>query len=164
MYHIGIIEGDGTGPEVIQEALKVLRAAEKKENINLKFYHLPYNAKRYINEGMTLTNKELKDLEKYDALLLGAIGDPKVKPGILEREILLKIRFGLDQYINLRPVKKYKGTKTPLASTQEIDYVVIRENTGGMYTGMGSVQNKGTNKLKSLKKEDYIIHIFVIPQ
>lgn len=144
MYHIAVIKGDGTGPEVINEAIKVLKACEKNHNISFRFYDLPYNAKRYIQEGITLTNTELKNLEKFDAILLGAIGCPSVTPGILEREILLKIRFGLDQYINLRPVKKYKNVQTPLKDNKLIDYVVIRENTGGMYTDMGSSLKKGT--------------------
>ncbi|RAP31293.1 3-isopropylmalate dehydrogenase [Candidatus Marinamargulisbacteria bacterium SCGC AG-414-C22] len=144
MYKIGVIKGDGTGPEVIDEALKVLNATPFKADYNI----LPFNGTRYLNEEKTLSDDELNDLNQYDALLLGAIGHPDVKPGILERDILLKLRFGLDQYINLRPVKLYPNVYTPIKNkiADDIDYVVVRENTGGLYTGAGNFKDKNTTK------------------
>ncbi|MEK9656911.1 MAG: 3-isopropylmalate dehydrogenase [bacterium] len=147
MYHIAVIKGDGTGPEVVNEALKVLNTVESKHKIAFQFYELDYNAQRYLSEGKTLGDDELEKLKNYDAVLFGAIGDPRVTSGILERDILLKIRFGLDQYINLRPVRLYPGVASPVLykeGFQDLDYVVIRENTGGVYTGKGSVLDKGS--------------------
>lgn len=145
-HNIAIIGGDGTGPEVIREAVKVLKAVE---NNDLKFNltELPYNGTRYLQTGITLTDEECQGLKAYDAILLGAIGHVDVKPGILEREILLKTRFDLDQYINLRPVKLYPNVYTPIKNKthEEIDYVVVRENTGGLYTGHGRFEHKGSD-------------------
>tara|TARA_A100001015_G_scaffold24169_1_gene27304 strand:- start:6619 stop:7719 length:1101 start_codon:yes stop_codon:yes gene_type:complete len=143
MYKIAVIKGDGTGPEVIDEALKVLKATPFKAEYTI----LPFNGERYLTEKKTLSDDELKSLNNYDAILLGAIGHPDVKPGILERDILLKLRFGLDQYINLRPVKLYPNVYTPIKNktSNDIDYVVVRENTGGLYTGQGEFKNKNTN-------------------
>ena len=143
MHKIAIIKGDGTGPEVIDEALKVLKSTEFKASYTI----LPYNGERYLKEGKTLTDTELNDLNNYDAILLGAIGHPDVTPGILERDILLKLRFNLDQYINLRPVKLYPNVYTPIKNktADDIDYVVVRENTGGLYTGEGEFKNKDTD-------------------
>eukprot|EP01047_Picozoa_sp_COSAG01_P013861 COSAG01_NODE_662_length_14431_cov_31.385775_8_plen_367_part_00 len=157
MHHIAVIKGDGTGPEVINEALKTLKAIEKRHCISMTFYDLPYNAERYLKEGKTLSDTELEKLKSYDAILLGAIGDPAVKPGILEREILLKIRFGLDQYINLRPVTLYPNVNTPLHFKQsgKPDYLVIRENTGGLYTGKGSVTHKNTIEEHTVQEMHY---------
>ncbi len=140
MYKIAVIKGDGTGPEVINEALKVLQST----TFNAEFTTLPYDGTRYLNENKTLSDQELEDLKQYDAILLGAIGHPDVKPGILERDVLLKLRFGLDQYINLRPVKLYPNVYTPIKNKEpkDIDYVVVRENTGGLYTGIGEFKNK----------------------
>ncbi len=145
MYQIAVIGGDGTGPEVIREALKVLRAVESS-TLQFQFTELPYNGTRYLETGITMTDAELEGLRQFDAILLGAIGHPDIKPGILERDILLKLRFGLDLYINLRPVRLYPNVATPLkdAKPEDIDYVVVRENTGGLYTGVGSFQDKGT--------------------
>jgi len=140
MKKIAVIGGDGTGPEVIAEALKVLKAL----SLDLEFHELDYNGTRYLNTGVTLTDDELEGLKNYDAILLGAIGHPDVTPGILERDILLKLRFGLDQYINYRPVRLYDNVYTPIKNKthEHIDYVVVRENTGGLYTGQGSFENK----------------------
>lgn len=146
MYNIAVIGGDGTGPEVVRETLKVLRGVEKKYNLAFKFTELPYNGERYLQTGITLEDAELEGLKAYDAILLGAIGHTDIKPGIIEKGILLKIRFGLDQYINLRPVKLYPNVATPIKNKgpQEIDYVVVRENSGGLYTGSGGSSMKGT--------------------
>lgn len=146
MHKIAIIKGDGTGPEVINEALKVTQAAAKHTGCDLSFTEFDYDGTRYLKTGETLSNDELNDLKQYDAILLGAIGHPDITPGILERDILLKLRFGLDQYINLRPVKLYDNVQTPLASVtpNQIDYIVVRENTGGLYTGIGGSSMTGT--------------------
>jgi 3-isopropylmalate dehydrogenase len=143
MYKIAVIGGDGTGPEVTAESLKVLRALQAKLGLSFELTPLDYNGTRYIQTGQILSDEELEGLKKFDAILLGAIGHPDIKPGILERGILLKIRFGLDQYINLRPVKLYENVETPLKNKEpkDIDYVVVRENSGGLYIGRGRNEN-----------------------
>ena len=145
-FKIAVIGGDGTGPEVVAESLKVLQAVSKKFPIHFEFNPLNYGGTRYIQDGVILTDQEVDKLRDYDAILLGAIGHPAVKPGILERGILLKLRFYLDLYINLRPIKLYDNVESPIRNMgpKEIDYVVVRENTGGLYTGVGSVQCPNT--------------------
>ncbi len=145
-YQIAVIGGDGTGPEVIREATKVLVQSASQFNFHIDLCPLNYDGQRYIDTGITLEASELDALKSYDAILLGAIGHPDIKPGILERGILLKLRFGLDQYINLRPVKLYENVYTPIKnkSHHDIDYVVVRENTGGLYTGVGGSSLTGT--------------------
>ena len=157
---LAIIGGDGTGPEVIAEALKALDAIQKRYSLTLDYTHLPYNGTRYIEEGKLLSDTELEELKTYDAILLGAIGHVDVKPGILEKEILLKMRFGLDQYINLRPIKLYNNVASPLkhATPNDIDYVVVRENTGGLYTGQGSFSAKDTKNEVAVQKMIYTRH------
>ncbi len=144
-YKIAVIPGDGTGPEVVAEGLKVLRQASKKFKFSYKEEIFDYGGERYLKTGKTITDKELAELKKYDAIFLGAIGHPDVKPGILEQGILLKTRFGLDQYINLRPVKLYNAAYCPLKdkAPADIDFVVVRENSEGLYKGMGEFRNKG---------------------
>jgi 3-isopropylmalate dehydrogenase len=145
-YNIGKLPGDGTGPEVVAEGVKVLDAASKKYGFSLKYTAYDLGGERYLRTGETLPDAVLSELKGHDALFLGAIGHPDVAPGILEKEILLRIRFELDQYINLRPVKLYEGVETPLKNKgpNEIDFVVIRENTEGLYTGSGGFLKKGT--------------------
>src|SRR3989338_10581402 len=145
-YKIAVIPGDGTGPEVIREGLKVLKAVSKKFGFDYKEEMLDYGGERYLKTGKTITDKELTGLKKFDCIYLGAIGHPDVKPGILEQGILLKTRFGLDQYINLRPVKLYNAEFCPLKNKrpQDIDFVVVRENSEGLYKGMGEFKKKGT--------------------
>lgn len=145
IYKIAVIPGDGTGPEVVREGIKVLRAAEKY-GVKFDFHEYDFGGERYLRTGETLPDSALEEFKKFDAIYLGAIGHPDVKPGILEVGILLKIRFALDQYINLRPVKLYPNVETPLKDKgpKDIDFVVIRENTGGIYTGVGGVVQKGT--------------------
>ena len=145
-YKIAIIPGDGTGPEVVREGVKVLDAASDKFGFKLDKHEFDFGGERYKKTGETLPDSALEELRKFDAIYLGAIGHPDVKPGILEKGILLKLRFGLDQYINLRPVKLYPGVETPLKNKgpEDIDYVVVRENTGGLYTGTGGISMKGT--------------------
>jgi 3-isopropylmalate dehydrogenase len=146
MYKIALIPGDGTGPEVIREGLKVLEAVAEKFNFKYDLINYDLGGQRYLKTGETLPDSVLEELKKCSAIYLGAIGHPEVKPGILERGILLKLRFGLDQYINLRPVRLYNEKFCPLKDKkpEDIDFVVVRENTEGLYKGMGEFQNKGT--------------------
>jgi len=145
-YKIATIPGDGTGPEVLAEGIKVIDAVSKKFGFNINYTTYDLGGERYLKTGEVLPDSTLKELKTYDAIYLGAIGHPDVKPGILEKGILLRIRFELDQYINLRPVKLYEGVETPLKNKgpEEIDFVVIRENTEGLYTGAGGFLKKGT--------------------
>ncbi len=145
-YKIAVIPGDGTGPEVVAEGVKVLKAASSKFNFKLDFQFFYYGGERYLKTGKIISNEEINELKNFDAIYLGAIGHPDVKPGILEKGLLLKIRFDLDQYINLRPVKLYPNVDTPLKEKkpEDIDFVVVRENTGGIYTGHGGVTREGT--------------------
>ncbi len=146
-YKIALIPGDGTGPEVVQEGVKVLNAISKKFNIDFQFNDLGLGGDRYLKDGTLIPDGLIEDLrENYDAIYLGAIGHPEVKPGILERGILLRLRFDLDLYINLRPVTLLPGVYTPIKDKgpEDIDFVVVRENTEGMYVGAGGFLNKGT--------------------
>jgi 3-isopropylmalate dehydrogenase len=147
-YTIATIPGDGTGPEVLREGVKVLTAAAAKFGFELALTSYDFGAARYLKTGETLPDSALSEFKKFDAMFLGAIGHPDVKPGILETGILLKIRFALDQYINLRPVKLYPNVETPLKDKgpEHIDFVVIRENTGGIYTGHGGATRVGTTE------------------
>ena len=142
-FRIALIPGDGIGSEVVNEACKVLDATGVK--LEKQTYDL--GAARYLKTGETLPDSVIDELRKFDAILLGAVGDPKVAPGILERGLLLKLRFVLDQYVNLRPVKLFPGVTTPLAgkTTKDIDMVVVREGTEGAYVGSGGVLRKNTN-------------------
>ena len=146
MYKIAVIPGDGTGPEVTAEALKVLNAAANRFGFKYEPTEFDFGGERYMNTGETLPNSAIEELKNFDAILLGAIGHPDVPPGILEKGILLKARFELDQYINLRPVRLYPGVDTPLKDkgSDDIDYCVVRENTGDQYSGAGGFTMKGT--------------------
>jgi 3-isopropylmalate dehydrogenase len=145
-YKIAVIPGDGTGPEVINEGVKVLKAASDRFGFDLDFTWYDYGGKRYLRTGEVLPEGAVEDLKQHKAIYLGAIGRPDVKPGILEKGILLALRFALDQYINLRPVILYPGVDTPLKhkGPEDIDFVVVRENTEGLYAGAGGVLKKGT--------------------
>lgn len=147
-YKIAVIGGDGTGPEVVREGLKVLAVCGKKYNFTLSLKEFDFGGERYLKTGKTIDKKDIVELKKYDAIYLGAIGHPQVKPGILETGILLKLRFSLDQYINLRPVKLYNSAFCPLKDKkpEDIDFVVVRENSEGLYKGLGEFKNKGTKK------------------
>ncbi len=146
IYKVAVIPGDGIGPEVIREGIKVLEAAASRSGFSFEWIHYDLGGERYLRTGETLPSSVLEELKKVDAIYLGAIGHPDVKPGILEREILLRLRFELDQYINLRPVKLYPGVETPLKDKgpEDIDFVVVRENTEGLYAGVGGFLRKGT--------------------
>ena len=146
MHKIAVIPGDGTGPEVVAEALKVLNAASVKFGFKYETTTFDFGGERYKRTGEILPDSAVEELRKFNSILLGAIGHPDVAPGILEKGILLKARFELDQYINLRPIRLYPGVDTPLKDKgpQDIDYCVVRENTGDQYTGAGGVTMKGT--------------------
>ncbi len=145
-YKIAVIPGDGTGPEVVNEGLKVLDAVAKKANFKYETKIFNYGGQHYRKTGKVLSDSALEEFKEFDAIYLGAVGDPKVKPGILEKGLLLKIRFGLQQYINLRPVKLYPGVWTPVKDKgpEDIDFVVVRENNEGLYCGKGEFSKKGT--------------------
>ncbi|MCX5807816.1 MAG: 3-isopropylmalate dehydrogenase, partial [Proteobacteria bacterium] len=145
-YNIAVIPGDGTGPEVVAEGIKVIDTISKKLGFMLKYTYYNLGGERYLKTGEILPDSVLGELRQFDAIYLGAIGHPDVKPGILEKGILLRTRFELDQYINLRPVKLYEGVDTPLKNKgpDDIDFVVIRENTEGLYVGAGGILKKGT--------------------
>jgi 3-isopropylmalate dehydrogenase len=145
-YDIAVIPGDGTGPEVIAEGLKALDAASKRFGFKLNFSHYDFGGERYLRTGETLPDSAIGELKKFDAIYLGAIGHPDVRPGILEKGILLNLRFALDLYVNLRPVKLYPGVECPLKGKgpEDIDFIVVRENTEGLYAGAGGFLKKGT--------------------
>ena len=146
MYNIAVLPGDGTGPEVIAEALKVLTAASTLKGFDFKTTRYDFGGDRYLSTGKIIDDSDVAELRGYDAILLGAVGHPDVAPGILEKGLLLKLRFDLDQYINLRPVTLYPGVECPLAGKKpdDIDFVVVRENTEGLYAGAGGFTHKGT--------------------
>jgi 3-isopropylmalate dehydrogenase len=145
-YNIAVIGGDGTGPEVVREAVKVLEVAAKKFKLKLNYTDYDLGGARYLRTGEALPDSVLAELRKFPAILLGAIGHPDVKPGILEKGILLRTRFELEQYINLRPVRLYDERFCPLKdkTPKDIDFVVVRENNEGLYTGVGGFVFKGT--------------------
>jgi 3-isopropylmalate dehydrogenase len=146
LKRIAIIGGDGTGPEVVAEALKCLKAVADKVGFAYETENFDWGGDRYLKTGEVLPEDAAETLRKFDSILLGAIGHPDVKPGILEKGILLNLRFALDQYINLRPVILYEGVETPLAGKgpKDIDFVVVRENTEGLYVGTGGFMKKDT--------------------
>ena len=143
-YRIGVIPGDGTGPEVVHEGRKVLDAV--RDGFATELVEFDLGADRYLRTGDTLPDEELERLRGLDAIFLGAVGDPRVKPGILERDLLLKARFGLDQWVNLRPVVRYPGVETlvPSHTEDDVNFVVVRENSEGLYSGAGGFHRKGT--------------------
>ena len=146
LLKVAVIGGDGTGPEVTAEGVKVLKEVAKLENINLELTPFDLGGERYLKTGVIITDDEIEQLGKFSSILLGAVGHPDVKPGILEQGLLLRLRFAFDQYINLRPVKLFPGVETPLANKkpEDLDFVVVRENTEDMYVGTGGWMKKGT--------------------
>ncbi|HMA66336.1 MAG TPA: 3-isopropylmalate dehydrogenase [Desulfosalsimonadaceae bacterium] len=145
-YNVAVIPGDGTGPEVVAEGVKALDAAAAAYGFSLNYHYYDIGGERYMKTGETLSDSVVDELSRTDGIFLGAIGHPDVKPGILEKGILLKLRFALDQYINLRPVKLYEGVYTPIKdkTSKDIDFVVIRENSEGLYAGAGGILKQGT--------------------
>jgi 3-isopropylmalate dehydrogenase len=144
-YKVPVIPGDGIGPEIIAEGKKVLEAAADKHSFSLDWIEYPLGADHYLKTGELVSEETLKSLGKYKAIYLGAIGDPRVKPGVLEKGVLLSMRFYFDQYVNLRPVKLLEGIWTPLKDKgpKDIDFVVVRENTEDMYIGLGGRAKSG---------------------
>ncbi|MCM8529583.1 MAG: 3-isopropylmalate dehydrogenase [Lentisphaeraceae bacterium] len=145
-HNIAVIGGDGIGPEVTKVALDAAQAQADKYGFTLDLTEFPQSGAHYLKTGEVLNDDTLESLKKYDAIYLGAVGHPDVKPGIIEKGLLLKLRFELDQYINLRPVKLYSGVDSPLkdVTPADIDYVCVRENTGGLYSGVGGFNMKGS--------------------
>ena len=146
MYKLAVVPGDGTGPEVIDEGLKALEAVAGKVGFTYETTSFDFGGDRYLRTGEVLPDSAVDEFRSFDAIYLGAIGHPEVKPGILEKGILLRLRFELDQYINLRPVKLYPNVPTPIKDKgpEDIDFVVVRENTEGLYAGAGGFLKKGT--------------------
>ena len=145
-YNISVLGGDGTGPEVVAQAMKVLSSTQGKFDVELSFEESDVGGERYLSTRDLVTEEDIEQFKKSDAILLGAIGHPDVKPGILEQGILLYMRKRFDQYINLRPVVLYPGVETPIAnkSAEDIDFIVVRENTEGLYAGAGGFIHYGT--------------------
>jgi 3-isopropylmalate dehydrogenase len=143
-YKIAVIGGDGIGPEVTAIALEAINKVTAGSGVDFKTTEFDLGARRYLASGETLTDADLANLAEHDAILLGAIGDPRVTSGILERQLLLKLRFTFDHFVNLRPTKLYPGVVSPLADPGKIDFVVVREGTEGLYVGNGGAIRVGT--------------------
>lgn len=153
-YKIGVIPGDGIGPEVIREGRRVLDAVSEIENFEINWTEYPLGADHYLSSGELISEDTLKEIEENDAIYFGCIGDPRVETGILEKGILLAIRFYFDQYVNLRPVRLFEGVHTPLAekSPEDINFSVVRENTEDFYVGIGGkVKGKKSEKLEIVR-------------
>ena len=143
-YKLAVIPGDGIGPEVVAEGLKVLDVVAAKHGLTFDKTEYELGAKYWHKTGETLPDSVMADLAKADVILLGAVGDPSVPSGVLERGLLLKLRFAFDHYINLRPTKLYPGVASPLRDPGDVDFVVVREGTEGPYIGAGGVLAFGT--------------------
>lgn len=147
MQKIGVIPGDGVGPEVVSEARKVLDAVADKRSLTFEFEEFPLGAGHYLKTGEVISDETIQRLSRKDALLLGAMGDPRVKPGVLEKGVLLRLRFHFDQYVNLRPVKLFEGVPSPLVDDgKKVDMLFVRENTEDFYVGMGARVRKGLSR------------------
>ena len=145
-YRIAVVGGDGIGPEVVAEGLKVLDAVERLEGFSTERVEFDLGGRRYLRTGEVLGDDTIEELRGFDAIYLGAVGTPDVPPGVLERGLLLKLRFAFDQYVNLRPVRLYEGVTSPIAglTPQRCDLVVVRENTESVYAGAGGAIYVGT--------------------
>lgn len=143
---IAIIGGDGIGPEVTDVAFQVLSTAMENIGVQVVSTEYDFGARHYHRTGQALSDQDLSDLSRHDAILLGAIGDPSIPAGILEREMLLKLRFAFDHYANVRPARSYPGIATPIAVDGPIDFVVVREGTEGLYCGNGGALRRGTGQ------------------
>jgi 3-isopropylmalate dehydrogenase len=145
-YHLACVPGDGIGPEVVAEARKAVDAAAARSGFGVDWIDFDLGAERWLRTGEALPDVVLKELREVDAILFGAVGRPDVPPGVLERGLLLRLRFELDLYVNLRPVKLYPGVASPLAGVgpDDLDLLVVRENTEGVYAGAGGVIHRGT--------------------
>ncbi|WP_309081939.1 3-isopropylmalate dehydrogenase [Zhihengliuella sp.] len=146
---LAVIPGDGIGPEVIAEAIKVMKRALEGEQARVSFTEYQLGAQHWLETGETLTDDTLASLRRHDAILFGAVGaapgDTRIPSGLIERELLLKLRFSLDHFVNLRPAKLYDGVPSPLATPGEVDFVVVREGTEGPYVGNGGAVRTGTD-------------------
>jgi 3-isopropylmalate dehydrogenase len=145
-FNLAVIPGDGIGPEVVSEGLKVLDAVAKKYDLVFNKTNYELGAAYWHKTGETLPDSVMAELAKSDVILLGAVGDPTVPSGVLERGLLLKLRFAFEHYINLRPAKLFPGVISPITNNKGIDFVVVREGTEGLYVGAGSIKDEGTNK------------------
>ncbi len=145
-FNLAVIPGDGIGPEVVGEGLKVLDAVAKKYDLTFNKTNYELGAAYWHKTGETLPDSVMAELAKSDVILLGAVGDPTVPSGVLERGLLLKLRFAFEHYINLRPAKLFPGVISPITNNNGIDFVVVREGTEGLYVGAGSIKDEGTNK------------------
>jgi 3-isopropylmalate dehydrogenase len=145
-FNLAVIPGDGIGPEVVSEGLKVLDAVAKKYDLTFNKTNYELGAAYWHKTGETLPDSVMAELAKSDVILLGAVGDPTVPSGVLERGLLLKLRFAFEHYINLRPAKLFPGVISPITNNKGIDFVVVREGTEGLYVGAGSLKDEGTNK------------------
>jgi len=145
-FNLAVIAGDGIGPEVVTEGLRVLDTVAKKYDLNFSKTNYELGAAYWHKTGETLPDSVMADLAKSDVILLGAVGDPSVPSGVLERGLLLKLRFAFEHYINLRPAKLFPGVSSPFTNNKGIDFVVVREGTEGLYVGAGSIKDEGTNK------------------
>jgi 3-isopropylmalate dehydrogenase len=145
-YNVGVLPGDGIGPEVTQEGLKVLEAVADVEGLDFKLVDYPYSSEYYLETKELVPDSVIDEWRTLDAVLLGAIGHPDIEPGLVERSVILGLRFGLDLYINLRPIKLYSEHLCPLKDKgpEDIDFVVVRENTEGMYSQIGGHLKKNT--------------------
>ncbi|MCS7185423.1 MAG: 3-isopropylmalate dehydrogenase [Armatimonadetes bacterium] len=156
-YKIAVVPGDGIGPEVVREGLKVLEVACKAEGVDYETATFDIGGERYLRTGETLHDSVLEELKQFDAIYFGAIGHPDVMPGVLERGILLKLRFALDLFVNLRPVKLYPGVECPLKdkTPDDIDFVVIRENTEDVYALEGAAFQPNTENEVAIQPAIY---------
>jgi len=157
-YKIALIPGDGIGPEIIREGVKVIDAVSEKNGFEIEWIEYPFGAEHYLKTKELIPEDVLKEISKMDAIYLGALGDPRIKPGILEKGILLNIRFYFDEYINLRPIKLLEGVNCPIKDKKprDIDFTVIRENTEDFYVGVGGRVREGMNKeLLEIKRSLY---------
>ncbi|NOR78383.1 MAG: 3-isopropylmalate dehydrogenase [Methanophagales archaeon] len=157
-HNIAVIRGDGIGPEIISEGVKVLDAVSELDNFELEWVEYPHGAEHYLSTGELINEDTLKELAQYDTIFFGCIGDPRVDTGVLEQGILLNMRFYFDQYVNLRPVKLLEGVPTPLAGKgpADIDFTVVRENTEDFYVGIGGrVKNRKKSEKLEIVRERY---------
>lgn len=158
MYKIAVLPGDGIGPEIMEEGIKVLDKVSDLIGFSIEWVYYDYGAERYLRTGVTLSEDDLNELSKYRAIYMGGVGDPRVEPGILEIGIVLAIRFYFDEYINLRPIKLLSGVQSPLAnkSPEDINFVVIRENTEDFYIGLGArVKQQSGRKILKVRRALY---------
>ena len=157
MTTVPVIPGDGIGPEIVDAGKAVLEAAADAEGFRLEWEEFPYGADHYLETDEVLPESALDELGRYDAIYFGSIGDPRVEPGVLEKGIILKLRFAFDQYVNLRPVKLLEGIESPLRdkTPEDIDFTVVRENTEDFYVGIGGRSTGKSSEHLTIERELY---------